>query len=126
MASYGSVFPSWTLGVPKRSSPILVGDELYTISDKGVTTCCDVRTGKSHWSERVLADCSACPVFADDRLYFFGEDGTTTVIEAGPEFKVVAENALEGKFCASPALSQGHLFLRSDTVVYCIGPAAQR
>ncbi|MHB8901466.1 MAG: PQQ-binding-like beta-propeller repeat protein [Thermoguttaceae bacterium] len=106
--------------VPKRSSPILVGDEVYTVSDKGVATCRDARTGETHWSERILGDCSASPVFANGRIYFFGEDGRTAVLQPSTNFVSLAENKLEGRIMASAAIADGAMFLRTDTHMYRI------
>lgn len=106
--------------IPKRSSPILVGDELYTVSDKGVATCRDARTGEIYWSERILGDCSASPVFAEGRIYLFGEDGRTVVLRPGKQREVLAENELDGRVMASPAITDGSLFLRTDTHLYRI------
>ena len=106
--------------VPRRSSPLLVGDELYTISDSGVATCLDARTGKIHWTERVLGDCSASPVFASRRIYFFSEDGKTIVVRPGKEFTRLAENEIDGRIMASVAIADGAFFLRTDTHLYRI------
>ncbi len=113
---------AWTESkqVPKRSSPILVGDELYTVSDKGVATCRDARTGETHWTERILGDCSACPVFVDDRLYFFGEDGRAVALQPGKQFTQLAENEIEGRIMASVAIADDAFFLRTDTHLYRI------
>lgn len=106
--------------VPRRSSPLLVGDELYTISDGGVATCLDARTGKIHWTERILGDCSASPVFASHRIYFFSEDGKTIVARPGKEFIKLAENKIDGRIMASVAIVDGAFFLRTDTHLYRI------
>jgi outer membrane protein assembly factor BamB len=106
--------------VPKRSSPILVGDEVYTISDKGVATCRDARTGEAHWSERILGDCSASPLFADGRIYFFGEDGKTVAMRPGQQPETLAENEVDGRIMASVAIADQAFFLRTDTHVYRI------
>ena len=106
--------------VPKKSSPILVGDELYMISDKGIATCLDGRTGETHWSERILSGCSASPVFADGRIYYFGEDGSTVVMQPGKQPKTLAENEVEGRIMASAAITNGAIFLRTDTHLYRI------
>ena len=106
--------------VPKCSSPILVADELYTVSDKGVATCRDARTGETHWSKRILGDCSASPVFAAGRLYFFGEDGRTTVLKPGKQFEQLAESDIEGRVMASVAIADRAFFLRTDTHLYRI------
>ena len=106
--------------VPKRSSPLLVGDELYTISDGGVATCLDARTGEIHWTERILGNCSASPVSADGRIYFFSEDGKTTVVRPGKQFTPLAENQIDGRIMASVAIADRAFFLRSDTHLYRI------
>ena len=66
--------------IPKRSSPLLVGDELYFVSDLGVANCVNARTGEIHWSERLSGAFSASPVYADGRIYFLSEKGETVVI----------------------------------------------
>lgn len=104
--------------VPKRSSPLLVGDELYTISDGGVATCFDAKSGEIHWSERILGNCSASPVAADGRIYFCDEDGKTVVLEPGREFTKLAENQLDGPIMASLAMAGRAIFLRTDTHLY--------
>jgi outer membrane protein assembly factor BamB len=106
--------------VPKRTSPLLVGNELYTVSDKGVATCLDARTGKTHWTKRILGNCSASPVLADGRIYFFAEDGQTTVIQPGKHFTMLAESKIDGPVMASVAIANGAFFLRTGTHLYRI------
>ena len=104
--------------VPKKPSLILVGDELYLIADTGVLTCLDARTGERRWRKRLGGNYSASPIHADGRIYFFDEEGTTTVIRPGKSFDLLAENHLEGSFMASPAAAGSALFLRTDTHLY--------
>jgi len=108
--------------VPMVPSMLYVSPHLYVLADSGVVKCVEAATGKQIWKERLRGKFSASPVWAEGRIYFVGEKGTTTVIGAGAKFKVLAENQLDGTFCASPAISQGHMFLRSDDALYCIGP----
>ena len=108
-------------GAPFTPSPIVVGDEFYMVSDIGVASCLDVATGKIHWQQRVPGNYSASPVFADGRIYFLSEEGVATVIAPGKEFKRLAVNTLDGTTFASIAVSQGTLFIRSDTHLYRIG-----
>jgi outer membrane protein assembly factor BamB len=107
--------------VPKRSSPLLVGDELYCVSDNGVATCLDARTGEIHWSERLSGAHSASPVYGDGRIYCCGEDGTTTVLQPGKRFQKLAENVVEGRMMASPAMLNGTIVLRTAESLYRIG-----
>jgi outer membrane protein assembly factor BamB len=108
-------------GAPFTPSPIVVGDEFYMVSDIGVASCLDVATGKIHWQQRVPGNYSASPVFADNRIYFLSEEGVATVISPGKEFQRLAVNTLDGATFASIAVSQGTLFIRSDTHLYRIG-----
>ena len=107
-------------GVPFTPSPILVGDELYMVSDIGVLSCLDARTGATAWQARLPGSYSASPVFADGRLYFQSEEGTTTVIEPGRAFKKLAANMLDGAMLATLAVSDRAFFIRTDTHLYRI------
>jgi outer membrane protein assembly factor BamB len=108
-------------GAPFTPSPLIVGDDFYMVSDIGVASCLDVRTGKVHWQQRVPGNYSASPVFADNRIYFLSEEGVATVIAPGQEFRRLSVNTLDGTTFASIAVSQGTLFIRSDTHLYRIG-----
>jgi outer membrane protein assembly factor BamB len=103
---------------PTKSSPLLVGDELYLINDNGVATCLDAKTGKELWVQRFGGGYSASPVSVDGRIYYFGEDGKSRVIQPGPEYKELALNRLDGKFMASPAIAGKAIFLRTTTHLY--------
>ena len=109
-----------TRGAPKKPSVIVVGDLLYMVNDSGILTCLDARTGSVVWTSRLNGNYSASPLAWRDRIYFFNEDGKTTVIEAGREFKVLAESLLDGAFMASPAVAGNALFLRAGGHVYRI------
>lgn len=104
--------------MPSKPSPLIVGDRMFTIHDQGVATCLDARTGKAVWQDRVGGNFSASPLFADGRIYLFGEDGKTTVIAAGDEYTVLAENQLPDGIMASPAVAGQSLFLRTATHLY--------
>ena len=108
-------------GAPLTPSPIAVGDELYMVSDIGIATCLDAATGKILWQHRLGGNFSASPVFADGRIYFQSEEGVTTVIAPGKEFRQLATNTLDGMTFASIAVSQGSLLIRTDAFLYRIG-----
>ena len=74
-------------GAPHTPSPLLVGDELYTVSDQGIATCWKAKTGDVHWQERLNGNYSASPVFADGKIYFQTEQGIGYVVKGGKEFK---------------------------------------
>jgi len=107
-------------GAPHTPSPILIGDELYMVSDIGVATCLEATTGKILWQQRLGGNYSASPVFADGRIYFQSEEGVTTVIAPGKEFRRLATNTLDGLMLASIAVSNGSLFIRTDKHLYRI------
>ena len=108
-------------GMPKVPSMLYVKPHLFAITDGGVATCMKADTGELMWQERVGGNFSATPLAAGGRIYFLGDNGETTVIEAGPEFKVLAKNPLGEKVQASMAVSQGQLFIRTEKNLICIG-----
>ncbi len=108
-------------GMPKVPSMIYVKPHLFALTDGGVAECLKADTGELVWQERVGGNFSASPVAAEGRLYFLGDNGETTVVEAGPEFKVLARNPLGENAQASPAISQGQMFIRTEKNLFCIG-----
>ena len=108
--------------VPKTSSPILVGKELYFVSDSGgVVSCLDALTGKVHWQERIKGNHSSSPTYADGKLYFHSRKGVTTVIKPGKgKLEVLANNQLPGQHMSSLAIAGNALFLRTDKSLYRI------
>ena len=112
--------------IPKRSSPLLVGRELYVVSDGGVATCFDALTGRPHWRKRVGGNYFASPVYADGRIYLFNDEGKATLLTPGKEFVKPAENRVEGRIVASPAIADGTIILRTDTHLYRIEKDASR
>jgi outer membrane protein assembly factor BamB len=113
---------AWKLekGAPLDPSPLLVGDELYVVSDQGVASCVDAKTGKVHWQERLGGAYSASPLWVAGSVYFQSEDGVTTVVKAEKTFTSVAKNEIKGRTFASIAPIEGAFFLRSDTQLYRI------
>lgn len=114
-----------TRGVPKKPSLLLLGDLLFMGNDGGIVTCLDARTGAEVWTARLTDSYSASPLAAEGRIYFFSEDGKTTVIDAGRAFKVLAENTLADGFMASPAVDGRALYLRTKTHLYRIEHTAR-
>ena len=113
---------AWTLrrGAPHTPSPLLVGGELYMVSDYGVLTCIDAESGDVHWQHRIGGNYSASPVFADGRIYLQSEEGKTTVIAPGTTYSELAVNQLDGSTLASMAVADGSVFLRTDSHLYRI------
>ena len=113
---------AWKLsrGAPLTPSPIVVGDALYLVSDNGIASCVDARTGEVRWQQRFGHAYSASPVFADGRLYFMDEEGRTTVLAPGTNAAPLAVNALDGGTLASMAVSGRAFFIRTVTHLYRI------
>lgn len=105
---------------PNIPSPLLAGDELYTISDGGIFSCLEARTGKDHYRERVGGKFTSSPLLADGRIYLCSREGVTTVLKPGSKFEVLAQNKLEGSIMSSPAALDGALFIRTDKALYRI------
>ena len=106
--------------VPTRSSVVVTGGLVYMVSDAGIVSCMDAQTGKDVWHNRIEGEYSASPIYADGRIYFCNQDGKTTVLAAGREFKLLAENQLPDGFMSTPAVAGHALFLRTRASVYRI------
>ncbi len=106
---------------PKMCSPVLANDLLFYVDDGGIVSCIDPATGDAHYRERLGGKFSASPILADNKLYFASREGVVTVIPAGREFKILAQNTLEGSLMASPVAVDGTLYLRTDKALYRIG-----
>jgi len=106
--------------MPQKASPLLVGNEIYVVTNNGIVTCLDALTGKKHWSHRIGGNHAASPVHADGRIYVFSEEGKTSVFRPGKQPEPVAENHIQGRLLASPAVAGKAIFLRSDTHLYRI------
>jgi len=119
---------AWTLsrGAPLTPSPLLAGDDLYIVSDAGIASNVDARTGSIRWQHRLGAAVSASPVFADGRIYFLDEEGRTTVITPGATFQQVAVNVLDGSTLASMAVASQSFFIRTATHLYRISTVNQQ
>lgn len=109
-------------GVSYVPSPISEGDYFLVVSDGGVASCFHAATGEMYWQERVGPHAHSSIVSANGLVYFTTDDGTTTVVKPGPTFQVVAKNALGEPTESSPAISDGHVFLRGAKHLYCLGP----
>jgi len=107
--------------VPSRSSPLLIGDHLFMVADKGVASCVDAKTGEALWQKRLPGEYTASPIFASGRIYFFNEDGRSPVIAPETtELHELALNKLDDGCMASPAVAGNALFLRTKTHLYRI------
>ena len=100
-------------------SPIIAGDYLYTTMTNGTVHCIEVTTGNTLWEESLGKQYSS-PILADGLVYMPNDEGVITVIKPGPTFDVLAKNSIGERMNASPAISNGKIFLRGASHIFCI------
>lgn len=108
---------------PDVPTPVTDGKYFYVVNDKGIMWCLDAKTGTEFYGQQRLktGTYSGSPVLADGKIYVTSEDGVTSVVKAGPQFEVLAENNFNEYCLSSPAVSDGQLFIRTTNHLYCIG-----
>jgi outer membrane protein assembly factor BamB len=107
--------------MPSTPSPILVGEDLYLISDAGVASCLDAKTGKPRWVHRIGGGFSASLTLSENRIYAVSEGGETTIFRAtGDKYVEIARNKLDERTLASPAVIDRGLIFRTDAALYRI------
>jgi outer membrane protein assembly factor BamB len=104
-------------------TPLVYGDYLYNAKNNGVMSCYDAKNGNRIYQQRLGGGTSgftASPVAGDGKIYFSSEDGDIYVVKAGPTFELVSRNAM-GEICmASPAVSGGVLYFRTQSHVVSV------
>ncbi|HEX3316338.1 MAG TPA: PQQ-binding-like beta-propeller repeat protein [Gemmataceae bacterium] len=120
----GSPFEFWrkTRGAPDVPTPVVHEGIVYAPrEDGGIIQCWDLKTGAENYVDRIHSDrYRGSPVYGDGKVYLTARDGTFTVLEAGPKFKVLATNTLPDHFTSSPAISGGTIYLRGFETLYAI------
>ena len=120
----GSPFEIWRKikGAPDVPTPVVHDGLVYVPrEDGGILQCWDLKSGAEKYLERVHSDrYRGSTVYGDGKVYLTARDGTFSVVEAGPKFKLLAENTLPDIFTASPAISGGTLYLRGFEPLYAI------
>lgn len=105
-------------------SPILYGDYLYLTTDRGILTCIDAKTGEVKYEGGripIPATFTASPVAFEGKILMTSEDGDTFIVKAGPKHEVLGTNTVGEPVYASPAIADGHIFIRGEKNLYCIG-----
>jgi len=112
----------WTepRSIPAKPSPLLHNGLIYVMADNGVASCFQASDGEQVWKQRIGGDYSSSPFLAGGHIYFASHDGKVTVIKPGREGEVVAENQLDGRIMATPAIVSGAMILRTDKALYRI------
>lgn len=104
-------------------SPIAANHHFFVVSDNGLGSCFEAKTGKLKWKERMGRRHSASAVAAGGNLYFLDDDGETFVVKASSDYELVSQNSLGEAAFASPAISRGQIFIRTTEHLWCIGNA---
>jgi outer membrane protein assembly factor BamB len=111
-----------TRGAAYVPSPLGFGKHFFVLSDAGIATLLEAKTGKVIWSERLGSRLHhASPLLINDLIYCLADDGTMFVLKSGEEFEIVSKHTIREECHATPAVSDGQLFIRSATSLWCIG-----
>jgi len=116
-------------GTAYVSSPILYEDYIYLISDKGILTCLDAKTGEVKYEGGrvpVPASFMSSPVAFDGKILMSSQDGDTFVVKAGPVHEIMRTNSLSEPIYTTPALAGGRIFIRGEKNLYCISNGAAK
>lgn len=100
---------------PSTPTPVLVDGLLYTVSDKGIASCLDAKTGEQQWMERLGGNYSASPVHANGHVLFLSEEGVARWVRASKQYELVQVNEISGRTFATPAFDGTGMYLRTDT-----------
>jgi outer membrane protein assembly factor BamB len=107
--------------MPYVPTPLLVGDFLHVINDLGIYTCLEPKSGEVLMTGRKLGSVYSSPIAVPDRIYLFEDSGCCTVIKNNSEFEVLAKNELGEAVYATPAISDGHVYVRTENNLVSIG-----
>jgi outer membrane protein assembly factor BamB len=106
------------------ASPVLDDGKLYFVTDSGMLTCLDAKTGKPFYQQQRLPkpyNFKASPVGVNGKLYLATEEGDVVIVKMGETYEVLATNTLEGQiFIATPAIAGGEIYLRAQNTLFCI------
>jgi outer membrane protein assembly factor BamB len=105
---------------PTTSSPVLSHGSFFMISDNGITTCMDSKTGDISWQKKLKGVYFASPVSIGNNIHFSNSAGITTVIESSNQYKQIAENVLPEGIYSSFAPVDGQLFIRTKNTLWCV------
>jgi outer membrane protein assembly factor BamB len=107
-------------GTPDSPTPVVTGEWLFMVSNEGIARCLDAHSGRVLWKERLKGQYRASPLAAEGRVYFLNMEGLTTVVSAFSRYDRLTENQLDDRTIASPATSDGQLFIRGRKWLYCL------
>ena len=106
-------------GIAKKSTPLVIGERIYQVSDQGIALCLDTKTGNKIWQERLGGSFSSSPVCDGERIFVFGENGEAHVFKPGDRFQRLGRAKFPEGFKATPAISGNQLIVRSFKHLFC-------
>ncbi|MEK6322219.1 MAG: PQQ-binding-like beta-propeller repeat protein [Acidobacteriota bacterium] len=104
-------------------TPLIYQSYLYVLQNQGILACYDLPTGEQRYLERIPhqgSGFSASPVASDGKIYLSSEDGDIFVVKAGPKFEIAATNRIGQPLMATPAISEGVMFVRAQNDLFAI------
>ena len=115
----------WTAddGIPDICSPVSNGSEVFTLTTEGMLSCFSLTDGKKLWKKEFDGSFNASPSIVADNLFLLSTKGDMIVVKASPDFQEIRRSKIDDKVYASPAFSDGKIFIRSLENLYCIGTA---
>lgn len=118
----------WTYrkAAPHTPSLLVVDDLLYMVSDKGIATCLEARSGREVWQERIGGNYSASPLYADGRIFLQSEEGPAVILQPGPVFQKLAQTGFAERTLASYAVLERALLIRTQQHLYRVEAGAGR
>lgn len=114
----------YSKSLPNATSPLLYRDVIYMAKEGGILTSLNAGTGELYKQARLSGAPGpyyASPVAADGKVYTVSEEGKVSVIQAGPQWEILAVNTLDDEVHATPAIADGRLYLRTHSALYCFG-----
>lgn len=109
-------------GAPSTPTPVLVGEDLFFVSDNGIASCVNAKTGERYWMERLGGDFSASPLHIEGKILFLDENGKATWVKAAREFEILGKNEVSGKTLATPGFDKKAMYLRTDEFLIKYAP----
>src|SRR5262249_33563198 len=126
--------------LPYVPTPVLYENRLYMVTDGGLLSCVDWKTGKELYYERLTGDDApaasaakpkkggkggarffSSPVAADGKIFCASQTGSLIVVKPGDKFQILGSSQLDSQINATPAIAANHLFVRTEKSLYCIG-----
>ena len=108
-------------GIPQVPTPVVSGDLLFLLQDRGTVSCVDLATGKQNYRQRLGGDFHSSPIRVGNRIFVVARNGDVIVLAADRKFEILARNSLGEPCHATPAVANGRLYIRTESSLNCIG-----